>query len=535
MVDPSAPLLNSSYDTDERKTKNSIARLVFEIVLCLLAFGIIFIAAFKSNANNHELEILKEQMNNMKPLPNKYVITRPHSVSDQHRRGTCYIFASIGVVEGHYLAQGREQGYLADDEWVEFSEQAYGVSLIDYCSQSPDNCPISPQATGNTNDGWSYFLYYFRDWLKDKILPHSVCPYQPEDSLDNDKKCDNYATAISKNPIKMNVKSMKTHYDLTSMKEAVVRTDRPLGFNIAILSETHQYVDCLEGSVFATTDVCKECKYKIDGKCKYLILRNKGLTGDGILTNVGSKTELRGEHLVNLVGFNDEFTYSVNLAKQLDRGILIIRNSWNVTNSHSLDYLTGKIGYRDEMFICPNGRNPRHWFMCDNYTRVDGYSFPDYWDKDLRDTIAHLQVTDTYKDLGFDPTKQYCISNRYLDSDTTYTFQLKEIDGSDNLLNLTGVQVDDLRSIFTRVGEFKQNDPDSCGYYGYPYSYYYDSQAQWADIWAAEFEIEFEESSYLKNANKYPEYDYEWVKSSTRYYHPKHYYGPAPWFDKETK
>ena len=59
-------------------------------------------------------------------LPAAYVVpyTARTPAKDQGRRGTCWIFSTMGILEGLYRKNGVEKGFLKDDEYVSFSEQA---------------------------------------------------------------------------------------------------------------------------------------------------------------------------------------------------------------------------------------------------------------------------------------------------------------------------------------------------------------------------------------------------------------------------
>lgn len=59
-------------------------------------------------------------------LPASYVVpfTARTPVKDQAHRGTCWIFSIMGILEGLYRKNGVEKGFLKEDEYVSFSEQA---------------------------------------------------------------------------------------------------------------------------------------------------------------------------------------------------------------------------------------------------------------------------------------------------------------------------------------------------------------------------------------------------------------------------
>eukprot|EP00727_Mastigamoeba_balamuthi_P003942 m51a1_g13545 putative papain family cysteine protease domain containing protein (139) ;mRNA; f:982-1764 len=60
------------------------------------------------------------------PLPKSFLIPdrAMTPVKDQMSRGTCWIFSTMGLIESSYRKNGIEKGFLRDDEYVSFSEQA---------------------------------------------------------------------------------------------------------------------------------------------------------------------------------------------------------------------------------------------------------------------------------------------------------------------------------------------------------------------------------------------------------------------------
>ncbi len=54
-------------------------------------------------------------------------------VKFQAKRGTCWDFTTLGILEQTYRRQGAENGWLKELDYVIFSEHAYGVAVIEYC------------------------------------------------------------------------------------------------------------------------------------------------------------------------------------------------------------------------------------------------------------------------------------------------------------------------------------------------------------------------------------------------------------------
>lgn len=63
----------------------------------------------------------------MAMLPSKFAVNYVTPRQDQAHRGTCWDFATIGFLEQTYRENGVKNGWLAEDEYVAFSEQVcYG-------------------------------------------------------------------------------------------------------------------------------------------------------------------------------------------------------------------------------------------------------------------------------------------------------------------------------------------------------------------------------------------------------------------------
>lgn len=52
-------------------------------------------------------------------------------------------------------------GFLKENEFVRFSEQAHGINIINYCTEHPEKCPDTPQSTGIATDGYPSWIYHF--------------------------------------------------------------------------------------------------------------------------------------------------------------------------------------------------------------------------------------------------------------------------------------------------------------------------------------------------------------------------------------
>lgn len=62
-------------------------------------------------------------------LPSKFAVDYVTPRQNQAHRGTCWDFATVGFLEQSYRQNGVQNGWLADDEYVAFSEQVHFFSI----------------------------------------------------------------------------------------------------------------------------------------------------------------------------------------------------------------------------------------------------------------------------------------------------------------------------------------------------------------------------------------------------------------------
>eukprot|EP00965_Chrysotila_dentata_P090305 2979806-Pleurochrysis_carterae.AAC.2 len=58
----------------------------------------------------------------------------------QLARGTCWIFAAVAVLEHSYRQQGIARGWLKPNQYLRLSEQAFGIAVLDLCTQYNATC-----------------------------------------------------------------------------------------------------------------------------------------------------------------------------------------------------------------------------------------------------------------------------------------------------------------------------------------------------------------------------------------------------------
>ena len=64
------------------------------------------------------------------------------------------------------------------------------------------------------------------------------------------------------------------------------------------------------------------------------------------------------------------------------------------------------------------------------------------------------------------------------------------------------------------------NDPDVCGYFFLPYQYFREASTLLAGRGETQavthYDVVWDDSAYLANEDKYPQYDYKFLQASTR-------------------
>lgn len=117
---------------DSQKTSNKMSLMkTLKVVTCIISvLTLIVVVVLSSVILSKSVDTSKIANAIVDPateaLPESFVVpyTARTPTKDQGHRGTCWIFSTLGVLEGSYRKNGYEKGYLKDDEYVAFSEQA---------------------------------------------------------------------------------------------------------------------------------------------------------------------------------------------------------------------------------------------------------------------------------------------------------------------------------------------------------------------------------------------------------------------------
>ncbi|ELP93579.1 hypothetical protein EIN_062740 [Entamoeba invadens IP1] len=331
-------------------------------------------------------------------LPKQYHIPLNTVVipKDQASRGSCWIFSTIGMVESSYRKYGVEAGFLNENEYVQFSEQAYGKLIYDYCQDHKEIpiCDYGGMGINQTSDGSVEFIYYLGDEAKKLILPHSVCEYYTQRG-DGEFHCndENLAEIIATNPIDFKIKDIKTMYSINEIKKTMFEHQGPISYGLATVQKSY-YFECNEYNPDVNTSVCTTCEFPCYQAASGLYVQDT--TGEKCCTRIGLASysndavfDLHGEvmgsggHAMVIVGWNDEFrvdrdqsTYVKTKEEGINRqddgnqyynpvkGGFIIKNSWGLVG-HSIQYWMQSISEANEALICPLTLSIKNWSPVD--------------------------------------------------------------------------------------------------------------------------------------------------------------------------
>lgn len=430
---------------------------------------------------------------------------------DQMNRGDCWLFALTGILEDSYRRFGVARGWLDPNTYLRLSRQAFGIDVMNVCHKHPSAmCPAKANADGEVNwggttDGADVLLLYYMKELAKLALPESVCPYT--ETAKGEAICDGQDEALATNPLRFNVTAVDVMYDYTDMQRKLIDKQRVITLGMPFITNEYYFpctwaternyrchsnwtcVPCPRDRAFANVGCC------ISSWRPFVSMRGEWHH------RKGGKMILIGGHAIDVVGYTDTYTDEWG-----NKGGLIVRNSWSDgletahgssgRGSHSAAYYMYDVSDADEALVCPNPQSPRSWTNC----------------KDLAE--CRSPVTQTQALMARSPLELRCIDNSAVvfhvcqKNQTYYMANLTEWD-SDGLfigcfIHSSGnyslcappLLIDDLASVFTPVEILHYNDPDLCQFNFIPYATMEAIRTRFGSVVAADFEIEWSQSSY---------------------------------------
>ena len=288
---------------------------------------------------------------------------------NQHHRGTCWAFAAIYLLEAQYRHQGIVEGYLDENQFVRFSEEAMISYMNHLCVQHPESyaCYANPRRWNTSAGGFPQDIVLFSEMFPEfnhSILPWSVCPYQKHEN--DTVLCPDLAHFVKRNPLQFDVKSVTSRHGVERVKRLLFEKHRPVAFTLP-LPEQRFYFSCANEYVNASYgEVCEAQIYGCPDGNGFCVPLNFGIhktaSADMMFYSNGETYPGSG-HAMVLVGYNDNFVLRksqyVNSRDRI-KGGFVLRNSWGA-RGHSLDYLMGVLSDEEERKMCPNKDSVLEW------------------------------------------------------------------------------------------------------------------------------------------------------------------------------
>ncbi|KAG9402543.1 hypothetical protein AC1031_007153 [Aphanomyces cochlioides] len=469
-------------------------------------------------------------------LPAKFSVDHVTPYKDQAGRGTCWDFGTIGALEQSYRKHGVEQGWLQPDEYVAFSEQAYGIEVMELCTGPKDSpqqaaCRIADDNVwrNSTEGGEVPLLYYLQGGLTDSVYPSEICPYALFEG--HDWECPALHQHKGKNPLSFEIKSMGTYYDEESIKQKLVRsgTAMPLSTNMVTVGHFYPCVGEYAKDPRCAPDACSLCPPELPmATCCIPADDSDGNNMEGeFLAHSGM--ELDGGHVMLLVAYNDVFR-----TREGATGGFIVKNSWadGWQGSHSLQYWMQNISEWEERVLCPNSFNPFNWYMPSEDDGLEGIASCLSDDSTeyakLNRQPLHLECID---DEICVPGRVYFAKNRTTWGDRMHIMCFWEYDSvkkTSRHLCLKPMLQEAISDTFRPV-EVYQNDPDLCGFYFLPYETVRRVSALFQGFFVTSFDVEWAPQSYAANQERYPHLDYSLLRASTKTQRGANFDGPFPY------
>ena len=495
--------------------------------------------------------------------PAKFAIEHVTPRKTQDHRGTCWDFATIGVLEQSYRAQGIANGWLDSDEYLPLSEQAYGAEILRLCS-GPFDSPqqIACRVPGNsiwqnsTEGGESSELYYLVNGLKNGVFPHNICPYVPSEG--RDRQCDGLTQdKRDKNPLLFEINGMETFYDDLTVKTKLFNEKKAMSFTTMMPYITHYY-PCI--GPFKSDPRCQE-----DSPACVLCPPELSMSTCCVPLNGGENYNMAGEfiahrgmtleggHVMTLVGFNDAFR-----TKDGFTGGYILKNSWFdgtepplgpriARGSHSMRYWMQEISDWEERTMCPNSHVPYNWYQCGNSKPVTHGSTGFNRSRAFNEGIDACLSAETklYADTNIQPLHLRCRDEAFCKTDPEHVyfvrnttewgdrmtmmcvFEHNNITSAARDFCLPPMLIQKIAYIFEPM-EKRDNDPDQCGFYFFPYEVVRQYVSMFEGFYVNSFDIKWHPQSYLKNQHHYPHLDYSNVQNSMRKQKKYNFVGPFP-------
>lgn len=498
-------------------------------------------------------------------LPTKLLVDRSAILppTDQMNIGSCWCFAMVYILEAQYHQQGVKFGFLKENEYVQFSKQAWFTWLHHQCVAHPEVKACNYGGIGikgnSSEDQEIESLYYFvKAWpeAQKSLLPESVCPYLRKNESDPNWdyfQCPGLDTAIQSNPIEFKYINHTTVYSFSAIKRLLLESRRALGIG-APLPNMRYNIPCV-GSPFENEEMCTKKQYRcpprynndVEEYCYKWDVDARQRDGVFLSSEDAAYVAEMGGHAMNVVGYNDEWLYrnrfqtKANVAPM--KGGFILHNSWRA-EGHSVDYWMGEQSEENEAVLCPNHMSPFTWIPADlecvqaNIDDVTKCS-TDIQRVRGKGIAKGADLLNCSNQAICDPTKTYVLGRFGADAnvqtlpDGSNRVEVIEIDSSAKTATskiINKLPFWTFNKAFLPIN-FVENDKDGCGYWMMPYQTLENMlRLNWDlldNFKVFDYHVEFTNSSY--SANKDPSKDYTFVEKSTKKVQIPEFDGPLPY------
>ncbi|POM77337.1 hypothetical protein PHPALM_5290 [Phytophthora palmivora] len=209
--------------------------------------------------------------------------------------------------------------------------------------------------------------------------------------------------------------------------------------------------------------------------------------------------------------------------------------------------------------MCPNSYDPENWYQCGNTAEVitakrhgdPGMNIPLPIKRST--TIGGgvesclSEETELYARVNLQPLHLRCTDPTFCVVSDDYTYFVRNTtQWGDRMLRMCLFEYNTATSNSTELclppmlaqkiayvlspvsEEVRENDPDVCGFYFYPYEVLQQYKSQFGNFYVNNFEVEWHAQSYAANKAFYPDLDYSEVEKSTRKQKQYDFVGPFP-------
>jgi hypothetical protein len=235
-----------------------------------------------------------------------------------------------------------------------------------------------------------------------------------------------------------------------------------------------------------------------------------------------------GGHAVNIVGYSDTY-----VTERGDVGGFIIRNTWadgvsvahgaKSRGSHTPAFFMHAVSFQEESMSCPNPHDPRSWGTCDSLEACSPDSANAFTYRSLMQPFR-LSCRDGGESLpvgSCDKGSEYFLKNQtgWGASGLYISCFIRKASNAVSEVCLPPLTLEDVATVFTPadIDTLPQNTKaNGCGFHFVPYRTFEMVNTFFPrDVQLLQYDVTWEESSYLSRASKFPDKNYSLLEQST--------------------